>query len=261
MSATGSNPMLDAGLKHARDGRHIFPVHGIRDGGCTCGDPACASPGKHPRIMDWEALATTDTGTIRRWFEQWPTANIGWALGRDGCACVDVDLRNGGFDSFARLESELGPLKTRRQITGGRGAHLVCCLPLNVKLRSRNAAFGNSYPGIDFKSSGGFIVLEPSIHASGNRYAWDDGSPEDFAKLPDSWIEAVQSSRAESNRAPFEMPQQIQDGERHRVLHQLASSLRDKGANASEILATLRAANAGRCDPPLDDSELQELRY
>jgi hypothetical protein len=28
-------------------------------------------------------------------------------------------------------------------------------------------------PGIDIRADGGFIVVPPSLHASGRRYAWD----------------------------------------------------------------------------------------
>ena len=37
----------EAAFDYARRGWSVLPLHSIRDGHCACGDPDCASPGKH----------------------------------------------------------------------------------------------------------------------------------------------------------------------------------------------------------------------
>ena len=256
--------MLAAALEYTqRLGWHVFPVHSAANGRCTCKDGAeCDSPGKHPRVAKWESVATTNPAAVREMFTRWPSANLGWALGRDECAAVDVDPRNGGFDSFAVLERECGSLDTKRQNTGGGGVHHIVHVPSGTVLQSRNNAFGDSYPGIDLNSGGGFFIVlaAPSIHYSGESLRmWDGSSPAQLAELPIAWVNAIQTSRSAFNGTRFEIPQKIRDGERHRILHKLASSLRDKGATGTEILAMLCEVNAGRCEPPFSDRKLQNL--
>jgi len=71
----------------AGGGIRIFPVHGVRNGKCTCSrtDNICdakpPAPGKHPRINAWSHNATNDVNQIRRWWQKWPDANIGFRVG------------------------------------------------------------------------------------------------------------------------------------------------------------------------------------
>ena len=73
------NSRLAAALRYARRGWYVLPVHSVREGRCTCGDPNCSRPGKHPRTLHGVKDATTDPEVIRGWFKQWPGANIGVA--------------------------------------------------------------------------------------------------------------------------------------------------------------------------------------
>ncbi len=167
--------MLDAALEYARLGWYVFPVHGIRDGRCSCGAD-CGSPGKHPRIKGWPNVATTDPQTIARWWRQWPYANIGCACGPSGLLVLDVDPRHGGDKSLEHLEGLHRRFYQTRARTGGNGLHLFFKKPAGVTVKSRPNALGNGYPGIDIRADGGFIVLPPSLHASGKRYDWEQGS-------------------------------------------------------------------------------------
>src|ERR1700730_13231675 len=45
---------------YARHGMRVFPVHEIEPEGCSCGKLECPSAGKHPRVKDWQTLATCD---------------------------------------------------------------------------------------------------------------------------------------------------------------------------------------------------------
>jgi ParB-like chromosome segregation protein Spo0J len=75
---------MEMALRYAEEGLPVVPLHGKKkDGGCTCRDPACAEPGKHPRTRNGLEDATTDRGLIEKWWTKWPKAKIGIATGAD----------------------------------------------------------------------------------------------------------------------------------------------------------------------------------
>ncbi len=54
------------------------------------------------------------------------------------------------------------------------------------------------HPKLEFRGKGGIVVIPPSLHRSGNRYAWADGaSPDDLPlpELPAEIVAALQPSR------------------------------------------------------------------
>ncbi|MDR1855783.1 MAG: DUF927 domain-containing protein [Desulfovibrio sp.] len=128
--------------------------------------------------------------------------NIGMVVGREiGILAIDVDglrwkddgtpeMEDGvqvdahGRETLERLQQELGPLPdTLVQRTGSGGRHLIYKHP-DVPLK------GILGPGVDVKGADGkaYIVVEPSIHPCGNRYAWENWGT-DIADLPPAWVE------------------------------------------------------------------------
>ena len=162
--------LLDAALKYALRGFRVLPLHGIRAGGCTCGDTDCRSPGKHPLTAHGATEASSDEMTIRGWWSKWPTANVGLAMGDAGCVALDVDTRNNGHLSWEALIQANGALPETPTQRSGNGWHYLVRIDTAAVKRCR----GKLAPGIDVKANG-YIVAEPSIHHSGRRYAWDDG--------------------------------------------------------------------------------------
>ncbi len=72
---------LDAALDYASRGWPVLPLHTARSHArCSCGRADCSSPGKHPRTEHGVKDATTDENTIRSWWKEHPTANVGIAL-------------------------------------------------------------------------------------------------------------------------------------------------------------------------------------
>ena len=162
--------LLDAALKYALRGFRVLPLNSIRQGGCTCGDSDCRSPGKHPLTAHGATEASSDEMTIRGWWSKWPTANIGLAMGDAGCVALDVDTRNNGHLSWEALIQANGALPETPTQRSGNGWHYLVRIDTAAVKRCR----GKLAPGIDVKANG-YIVAEPSIHHSGRRYAWDDG--------------------------------------------------------------------------------------
>jgi hypothetical protein len=201
-----NNPKLNAALAYASIGWHIFPCWWIKDGQCACGNAQCKSPGKHPisRLAPWgQNNATVEAETIRKWWAQYPEANIAVFLEKSNLCAIDIDPRNGGLDTIDQIEAKHGKLESDLlQFTGGGGEHRVFAKPLNGNLP------GKLGPGVDVKLNG-YIMLEPSNHSSGKQYAWEASSdPRDgimASPLPD-WLRdlAMQHVTAPPVQGPAE---------------------------------------------------------
>lgn len=164
-------------LAYAQLGWKVFPVHTAPRKGnlvtCTCSlRMECPQKGKHPVTAHGLHDATTDTTQIRQWWSKMPLANIG--LLTEGWWVVDIDPRNGGVDSIQELVRQWGsPERGLVSHTGGGGAHLFM-VPSGPQLAAdvpRQLA-----PGVDLKGAGGYVILPPSMHASGGQYVWAQGT-------------------------------------------------------------------------------------
>ncbi len=166
------SPILDAAHAYAQRGWRIIPLHRV-DGElrtCSCRDGArCKSGGKHPMRKEWQTAPKMSGADIQ---ETWSTTrppNLGIATGTDsGFWVLDIDPKNGGDESFKRLQNGQPSLpETRIVKTGGGGWQLYWALP--------DFEFGNSdkalrlagYPGIDIRSNGGQVVAPPSVSTFG----------------------------------------------------------------------------------------------
>ena len=218
----------------------------------------CYPRTKVPMIEDWQNLATSDEETIKEWWRREPDANIGMLC--DGFYVVDVDEHDeavSGHDSLHDLEKQNGPLPDtwiNMTPTGGEHHIMSCSDP-----RLRNGA--NIWPGLDGRTTGGLIILPPSIHPTGGRYEWEAGHmPHEtpLAPLPDLWRDFILSKQSERSEKK-EVPETIQEGERNDTLFRTGCSLREKGLTEAEIYASLSEMNKGRCDPPLREDELRAI--
>jgi putative DNA primase/helicase len=252
--------MLTAALQYAALGLSVVPVHSIKDDGrCSCKDgQSCPSPGKHPRTSHGIRDATRDPTEIESFWAKWPDANIGIATGRpSGIAVIDIDPRNGGLETIEHLEADLGALpKTPMAFTGGDGAHLIFNLPA-IAVRKRAAG-----PGIDVLGDGCMMVAPPSGHVSGERYSWEQGlSPDDIrpADLPHKWLERLGGGKTTFVVPPASGAGAIPQGQRNTHLTSVAGALRRSGLSETAITAALKAENMVKCNPPLDEAEVQKI--
>src|SRR5689334_6745219 len=104
---------LQAAHECAARGWHVFPCHSAIEGRWSCGKPDCKNVGKHPRTANGLKDASVDPEQIQAWWHLngRAPANIAIAAGQaSGLVIIDVDPRNGGDETLAALESELGPL-------------------------------------------------------------------------------------------------------------------------------------------------------
>lgn len=180
----------DAALAAAAKGLPVFPCHVRTDEGqCSCGK-ACASPAKHPLTRRGLLDASIHPGTVRDWWQRWPWANIGMPTGEpSGVVVLDVDARHDGFATLAKLIGAGSGLATLEVQTGGGGVHLWFRLPVGARVTNSAKGLAEQFgPGVDVRGTGGYVLIPPSLHISGNRYRYATGS---LQPLPAWLVEAL----------------------------------------------------------------------
>jgi len=242
-------PFVQAALDYANRGWRVF---------------ALAPRSKEPRRGSHGFLdATTETDTIRQWWEENPRYNVGIATGNpSGLVVLDIDLRHGGDASLYELERHFGVLPETPMVNTSGGWHLYFRHPGENLAKT----LGDDYPGLDIQSDGAYIVAPPSIHPDGAEYSWKLGPEEvESARLPDQWVTRLRAlprslppaceereARAEAKTYP--------EGTRHNALLRLAGRLVNAGLGSVEQLrGALAAFNAEQCDPPLPECEVTRL--
>ncbi|QJB55930.1 DUF3987 domain-containing protein [Pseudodesulfovibrio sp. zrk46] len=150
---------LDAALHYAEAGFPVFPC----------------DRSKAPKVKTGFMAATTDLGQIRKWWTMWPGASIGIPTGAaSGVFVLDIDMPNGPRDLDC-LESEKGRLPdTLSQRTGSGGLHHFYAVPDGFKIKNKVRVAGTQ---IDVRGHGGYVIVPPSLHPSGNKYIWSDEHP------------------------------------------------------------------------------------
>ncbi|RKG62468.1 DUF927 domain-containing protein [Corallococcus sp. AB011P] len=209
-SDPNSTPSLEAAaLEYAGRGWHVFPCfEPVRSpsGALICACPKgaeCSQAGKHPRTRNGVKDATTDEAQIREWWQQWPFANVAIATGAlSGVDVVDADAKADGVATLVQLEEERGELPdTVTARTSGGGCHVY------FRHAGMVSKAGSLAPGIDTRGNGGYVIAPPSLHRTGERYAWLEGaSPSEVppAEAP-QWVRnAAQAKRTRPTLAKGE---------------------------------------------------------
>lgn len=265
--------MEQEALDLANKGFRVFPVYEPTAKGCSCKQGEhCSNTGKHPRVSEWQKVATNDRAQIKAWFQKWQRANIGIATGKGSNVIVlDIDANKGGDDSLLELFENSGLPETLAAQTGN-GFHLFFEFDENFIVKNSVDQLGQ---GLDIRGENGFVVASPSLHRNGNRYAWMNETkpcplPEQLKeKLAEIKIQRTsQSIKSDEERQsikleiPKVIPPLISEGMRNEMLfRKVAASMRGKDANEFQILEKLREVNQARCVPQLEDTELQKIAH
>lgn len=220
--------------------------------------------GKRP-IVAWTEFQSRQATLeeVERWFGAARTPNLGVVTGAvSNLVVIDVDVQRGGSQSLALLELEHGNLPdTVEAKTGGGGQHLYFSHPGGVVHNRVGLA-----PGLDVRGDGGCVVAPPSVHPSGQRYAWMPGhAPDEIALAPTAaWLQCFVRPSAARPGHPLShwrklMREGVAEGSRNDTLASLTGHLLWQGVDPQVALELLLAWNRMRCRPPLPDEEVAQV--
>jgi hypothetical protein len=139
----------------------------------------------------------------QKWWRQWPDAGIAMILGRvSGVFVIDVD----GPEAHAALIARLGAEPMTCKAISGSGKpcryHLFFKCP-NLATKAKQTPW---HEQLEFRGDRGIIILPPSCHKSGGRYAWADGRSPDECPLADVPPQVLQALMPVARPLPRNMP-------------------------------------------------------
>lgn len=241
--------LLKIALEYAAGGAAVLPLHTPTAGGCSCRRRGCEHAGKHPRTLRGKDDATSDPATIERWWSMWPQANIG-IRPASGLIVLDIDLRHRGDEQLAAMQERYGRLPaTRTARTGSGGEHRWFSCPGEVR--------GVLAPGIDIKTSRGYVCAPPSKHATGGRYEWTNTGP--IAPAPDCLRRLLappplRVPRAQGPVSPavvaglVRVVAEAQPGHRNSALYWAAARAVEKGVDVNLLIEAALAVGLSRAE-------------
>lgn len=150
--------------------------------------------------------ATSDPAQLAAWAQRWPGCNWGCATGaKSGFFVVDTD----SFDGWLWFMAQ-GLPATYTVKTGNPDPYrLQYYFRMPAGIRVKNSA-SEIAPGVDVRGDGGMVLIAPSLHPSGNRYAVVEDLA--IAEAPAWLIELVKDERAD--RVPVEAVGELTDAQR-----------------------------------------------
>jgi hypothetical protein len=111
---------VEVALLYAAQGLAVVPLHGTRDGKCSCSDPDCRQLGRHPRTKHGAEDATTVRSLIEKRWAKWPQAKAGVAVGTPSRVLVLVIEEPAGKESLRKLQRANHTLKKTVTIRDGK---------------------------------------------------------------------------------------------------------------------------------------------
>jgi len=241
-----SGDMAEAALAYSTGGWSTVPL---------------AAGSKQP-LVPWQELQQRRAlpDEIHGWFRRWPDANLGVVTGAiSNIVVIDIDPRHGGQAALQLLEDDTGPIpSTLEAATGGGGRHLYFAHP-GRPVRNR----AGLRPGIDLRGDGGLVVVPPSLHPSGRRYAWAPGhgfGEADPAPLPPRLLQEVTGRGSRQGHPPTYwralLAEGVPEGRRNSSIASLAGHLLWHEVDPDVVTEILLCWNRQRCRPPLADDEV-----
>lgn len=190
---------LDWAMRWYKWGFSVIPVHYPVDGGCSCRNPECSSPGKHPALRSWLKYQTKrpTVANLESWFEEdgpYENYNLGVITGsvsnNQFASDVDVGPNKEGAENMYDLQLTYGELpSTVVTVTGSGGNHYFFKAPEGVITKTDKDVLAKH---IDNRGEGGFVVVPPSIHVSGDHYTFRSMDDQvEIAAAPEWILERV----------------------------------------------------------------------
>lgn len=256
MSEPAANPEgpFAAALHYLNDfGWSIIPICTPLAAGQCEQHGWCTSPGKVP-LVAWARYqaAAASPHVLEQWWHKWPTANVGLVTGAlSRVVVVDLDGHTAQAEAERLGGIPPGPLSLTGRIGGQH--HLCAYRPDAPSVFAKRA-------GIDFRGQGGYAVLPPSLHESGNHYQWavaPDAEP--LPGLPD-WIDELARQAPQGETTPRARldgteVEGTQHGARNDTLARLVGAWRYHEHLDQDAAAKRALEYARKCHPPLEARE------
>lgn len=113
------------------------------------------------------ASATSDVATLREWFRERPSANLGWVPSRSGAVVFSIDSSSGGQATFRQLAS--GPLPdTIEWVESPWQGHIAFTVDDPSEFGNNRRSLG---PGVELVVGNAAVAVPPSI-SPGGRHHW-----------------------------------------------------------------------------------------
>ena len=208
-------------------------------------------------LDEWKKYQNQKAGReqLQEWFKKYPAANIGVVTGKiSNLVVLDIDPRHGGNED---LFDEIITVKSK---TGGGGWHYY----FNYKEGIHNQA--GIINGLDVRGEGGYVVVPPSLHKSGNRYKWIN-SPFDtpIIDVPSKVLAILQNGKTENNQFFKNWDETVLNGVNEGKRNESAASVVGKllgkyseGEWESEVWPLFEGWNL-KNKPPLSEVELRAV--
>lgn len=253
--------MFENALEYLQLGYPVFPVCSPAMGQHKHGNAPCKNMGKRP-LVAWEAFQTRlpTINEVRDWWNHWPAANIGMPTGKlSGIVVLDADSGDA-----KKLAMEQGGVDRTPAVFTGKpgGIHFWLAHP-----GEGVSNFARKRPGLDFRGDGGYVLVPPSLHASGARYRWVDGTASLTAAPVPPWLldllhggSATPSTDDADNKPPLDLNTIIAgvpEGGRDDAMWRLAGKLRSDNVQRQYADLIIRQA-ARACDPAFDEADALE---
>ncbi len=171
----GSSALRDAALDYLTRGWSVVPIRSWEE--------------HRKPFIKWRRFQTTrpTREQVRDWWTTWPDAGIAVALGPvSDLLCVDVD----GENAHRILLDLLGEIPEAPTVKSGGSDpfryHIYFSHPKLETVASKTPWNRPDDKGkLELRGQSGLVVLPPSLHRSGRRYAWVRGRGIDEVALPE----------------------------------------------------------------------------
>ncbi len=181
---------------------------------------------------------------LEQWWGGCPDANVALVLGR-GMFAVDIDSAEGRAN-LERAGVELPP--DAPSVVTGKGAHVY----LAGDARDRVGLV----PGVDIRGVG-YVIAPPSVHPSGQRYAWAVGFRTPLPPAPPALLALLQRHAPQPAAGDWaaQALAGVAEGGRDDACTRLAGYLLGKGVSVEATEAVLQGW-ATRCIPPFPPDQV-----
>ena len=248
------NSILNAALKYAARGWSVLPVNRL----------------KQP-LIKWEKATReelTDPDNIRKWWKQFPSANVAIVTGKrsGGLVVIDLDIddekgKNGkeALRDWCDENYVYGIDSPATVVTGRGGQHLY--FQTDEEYIGRIGVLDS----VDIRAEGNIIVAPPSIHGGTRReYFWDIDTEEPEVPKANSDViyflssmDAKAKLEEEREKKKIDFTEITEEGGRNDKLFKYAAKLQGEGETDEAIREYAEVYNKTHLKPPLGDDEVR----